>query len=191
MLVGKDGPRILKEHEIPEEFLGCRGCELGDRSRMIWGEGNPSAPLFVILDNPGARENKEGTPYLCGTRETMQKAALEAGLDLESLYVTYLLKCRPTRAYDKEGARHACMKHLWHQIEKVVPTAIMCLGDVVCQCFFEDPELRVRNLRGSVHRVKGFAVVTSYHPLAVRRRPTLWGIFLEDWHLVAGLLSPF
>lgn len=27
---------------------------------MVWGEGNPAAPIMIILDNPGAREDREG-----------------------------------------------------------------------------------------------------------------------------------
>jgi DNA polymerase len=50
---------------------------------VIWGEGNPNAPIFIILDNPGAREDREGTPFVCGTRETLQYGMMEAGLDID------------------------------------------------------------------------------------------------------------
>ena len=34
---------------------------------MICGEGNSDAPIMIILDNPGAREDREGNPNVCGT----------------------------------------------------------------------------------------------------------------------------
>lgn len=186
----KPEPAIMPEHTIPAGHADCRRCEVsGHGSRVIWGEGNPAAPLFVVLDNPGAREDKEGRPFLCGTRETMQKAAFEAGVRPEALYVGFLLKCRPRKAYDKETARSVCIRHLWAQLEAVGPALVMCLGNVVCQAFFGDPEAAVKELRGRVHTVRGYNVVTSYHPLAVRRRPVLYKYFLADWRLAAAALE--
>lgn len=71
---------------------------------------------MMILDNPGAREDREGNSFLCGTRETLQFGMREAGIDLNDIYVTYLLKCRPIRAYNKPVARAACLPHLQMQL---------------------------------------------------------------------------
>ena len=182
---------ILPEDRSPVANLSCEQCELAHHgSRVIWGEGNPAAPLFVILDNPGAREDKEGAPFLCGTRETLQKAASEAGFEPGGLYISYILKCRPRRAYDREKARTACLRYLWEQLEAVNPTLVMCLGNVVCQTFWGDPAVEVKSLRGKVHHVNSYDVVTSYHPLAVRRRPQLYKYFLQDWKLAAEQIPP-
>ena len=183
-------PTILPEDAVPAISQSCRQCELcKQRTRVIWGEGNPSAPIFVVLDNPGAREDKNGRPFLCGTRETLQLAAHEAGLDLSSLYITYVLKCRPRRAYDKQTARSICIGHLWQQLESVNPKIVLCLGNVACQSFFEDPAVEVKQLRGKVHLVRNYEVIASYHPLAVRRRPVLYKYFLQDWKLAVSLLQ--
>ncbi len=183
-------PTIMPEDRAPDPDFSCDQCELaGHGTRVVWGEGNPKAPLFVILDNPGARENKEGVPYLCGTRETLQTAAFEAGFGPDSMYVSYILKCRPRRAYDKERARSVCLGYLWGQLERANPRLVVCLGNVVCQAFFGDPGAEVKQLRGRVHRVRGYPVVTSYHPLAVRRRPVLYKFFLADWELAASRLA--
>lgn len=179
-------PAILPEDTAPPAHRSCRKCELSRHSsRIIWGEGNPAAPLFVVLDNPGAREDKDGFPFLCGTRETMQTAAFAAGLKPGSIYVSYILKCRPRKAYDKETAREACIAYLWEQLAIVSPVAVICLGDVVCRSFFGNPGLSVKQLRGKVQTVRGYHVIASYHPLAVRRRPVLYRLFLQDWQLAA------
>ncbi|MEK5389445.1 uracil-DNA glycosylase family protein [Margalitia sp. FSL K6-0131] len=47
---------------------------------MIWGEGNPNGDIYVILDNPGAREDREGNPFVCGTRQTLQQAIEETNI---------------------------------------------------------------------------------------------------------------
>ncbi len=180
---------ILPEHIPPVNSQSCRQCELSTHgSRIIWGEGNPSAPVFVVLDNPGAREDKDGRPFLCGTRKTLQRAIHESGLSLDTVYVTYILKCRPRRAYDKPAARITCIKYLWGQLDALAPDIVVCLGNTACQAFFENPETEAKTLRGEVHTVKGYKTIASYHPLAVRRRPVLYRYFLEDWNLVARQL---
>ncbi len=183
-------PAIMPEDSPPEAGFSCKRCELARHGgRVIWGEGNPEAPIFVILDNPGAREDREGAPFLCGTRATLQKAASEAGLEPNDLYISYILKCRPRRAYNKVRARTICLVYLWRQLEAVNPDLVMCLGNVVCQTFFDDPGAEVKQLRGRIHAVRGYNVVASYHPLAVRRRPVLYKYFLQDWVLAAGRLN--
>lgn len=56
---------MLPEEQPPEGIAHCELCELSkQRNRVIWGEGNPGAPLMLILDNPGAREDREFRLYI-------------------------------------------------------------------------------------------------------------------------------
>ncbi|SEG27537.1 uracil-DNA glycosylase family protein [Paenibacillus sp. UNC499MF] len=179
-------PSILPEEKAPSHAAGCRLCELADqRQRVVWGEGDPKAKIVLILDNPGARENREGDPFLCGTRETLQAGLYEAGVDIRSVYVTYLLKCRPVRAYDKPAARAACFPHLKAQLGAKNPQILFGFGNTVVQTLFADEEKDVKGLRGGWHTVMGLPIAFSYHPLAVRRRPVLMKYFIEDLSLLA------
>lgn len=179
-------PKIWPEEKLPLEAASYEQCEVcTEKSHVIWGEGNPKAPIVIILDNPGARENKEGKEYVCGTRQTLQKAIYEANLKADDIYITYLLKCRPLRKYNKERARLFSMPYLVGQIEKIKPKFIVCLGDTVVQAMFDDSEAHVKNLRGSWHTVMGYQAIVSYHPLAVRRRPSLMNQFMQDLEMLA------
>lgn len=181
-------PIVWPENPPPDWVRECTACGLLEQgTRVVWGEGNPDAALFVILDNPGAREDRSGQPFVCGTRQTLQLTATQAGFDIEhDLYITYILKHRPIRAYDKERARKACMTHLLQQLQELTPSFIICLGNVAVQSFFGDPEASVKSLRGKWYEVRGIPTTVSYHPLAVRRRPNLARYFLEDWQLAAN-----
>ncbi|MCR2823693.1 uracil-DNA glycosylase [Lederbergia panacisoli] len=175
-------PEIL----TPESYIDCKDCGLYKQgSRMVWGEGNPNASIMVILDNPGAREDKEGNPTICGTRQTLQKAAHEVGLQMVDLYVTYILKRRPVRKYEKEQTRKICMLHLEEQLLSAKPSLVFCMGNVAVQSFFKSADAEVKSLRGIWHNIQGYNTAVAYHPLAVRRRPNLWASFLQDWKLVA------
>jgi uracil-DNA glycosylase len=179
-------PESWPEDPTPGNQKDCEECGLYRQgSRMIWGEGNPKAPVMFILDNPGAREDSVGNQMVCGTRQTLQRAVHEAGLVKEQLYVTYILKRRPIRAYDKEKTRAICMNHLQMQLLEQKPALIVCFGNVAVQAFFQDLELDVKGLRGRWHQVNGYATTVAYHPLAVRRRPNLYPLLLEDMKLVA------
>ncbi|MEH7224090.1 uracil-DNA glycosylase [Bacillus sp. JJ1566] len=182
-------PVMWNEDPPPEDQKDCKECGLYQQgSRMTWGEGNPKAPIMIILDNPGAREDREGNPMICGTRQTLQKAAHEAGIDKEQLYVTYILKRRPVKAYDKEKTREICIRHLYAQLEEHKPKLIICLGNVAVQSFFGNPELEVKGLRGNFYQINGYQTTVAYHPLAARRRPNLYPLLLEDMQLVASEL---
>ncbi|MFJ5768704.1 uracil-DNA glycosylase [Psychrobacillus sp. NPDC093180] len=179
-------PKMLKEEPTPDHLINCQECGLYKQgSRMVWGEGNSEARIMIILDNPGARENRDGESFVCGTRQTLQEVANEAGLNINDLYVTFILKRKPVRAYDKELVRQICMGHLEQQLKEKKPKLILCLGNVAVQSFFQNPEAEVKSLRGSWHNVRGFETTVAYHPLAVRRRPNLRALFLEDLTLVA------
>ncbi len=179
-------PIILPEEKLPPEAADYEQCEVcTQKSRVIWGEGNPEAPIIVILDNPGGREDKKGREYVCGTRQTLQTAIHNVGLGINNIYVTYLLKCRPLRRYDKKRARSFSKPFLIEQIKAKQPKFIVCLGDVVVQSVFGDSKAHVRNLRGTWHTIMGFPTVVSYHPLAIRRRPNLMGPFMEDWNMLS------
>ncbi|MGF7034344.1 DNA polymerase [Paenibacillus mucilaginosus] len=183
-------PHIVPEEEAPEEAKGCERCALArQRKRVIWGEGNPQAPLFILLDNPGARETREGETFLCGTRETLQEGLAAAGVGREEFYISYLLKCRPVRAYDKEAARNACRPHLELQLGEKKPQLLLALGNVAAQGWFGDPEAEVKALRGRWHVVQGIPTAVGYHPLAVRRRPVLRRLLAEDLEMVASRLE--
>jgi DNA polymerase len=174
------------EDKLPEEAAAYGNFEIcTPRSRMIWGEGNPRASIAVILDNPGAREDKEGNEYICGTRQTLQEALHHINLSAEDVYLTYLLKCRPLKRYNKEAARAFSKPFLVRQIDLMQPKYIVCLGETVVQTMFESSEAHVKDLRGLWHNVLGYPCIVSYHPLAVRRRPNLMRQFMEDWSMLA------
>lgn len=179
-------PSIWSEDPTPGDLQTCEDCGLYKHgSRMVWGEGNSEATIMIVLDNPGERETKEGQSYVCGTRQTLQEAAHHVGLSEKDLYITYILKRRPKRAYAKEETRQICMQHLDTQLKEIQPTFIFCLGNVAVQSFFGSPDVDVKGLRGRFHDIHGYQTAVAYHPLAIRRRPNLRTLFLEDWQLLA------
>jgi DNA polymerase len=183
-------PAIWPEDKMPSDAAAYEQCEIcTPRSRVIWGEGNPRAPVTAIVDNPGAREDREGKSYVCGTRQTLQEALHHVGLSPENVYLTYLLKCRPLQRYNKEAARAFSKPFLVQQIYAMQPKFIVCLGEIVVQTMLGSQDAHVKDLRGSWHYILGVPCIITYHPLAVRRRPNLMPMFLDDWSMLRNALG--
>lgn len=179
-------PEAWEEDILPAEaahYIECEVCT--PQSRIVWGEGKPGGPIFIVLDNPGAREDKKGTEFICGTRITLQEGLNKVKIPKDNIYLTYLLKCRPLGKYDKEEARSFSKPFLERQIYMAEPSYILCLGDTVVQCMFNDSDAHVKDLRGRWHILYGYPTVVSYHPLAVRRRPNLRKCFIEDLEMLS------
>lgn len=176
-------PEIAPPADLPAD--AC--VELREHnSRVVWAEGNPNGSVMIVLDNPGARETKDGVPYVCPTRLTLRKALEEAGVDTDDVYVTYLLKRRPTRAYDRSKAWAAYMPFLEKQVRDAAPRALLLAGNVVVHALI-DPDEDVKALRGRALQVFDRPAVVTYHPLAARRRPALFPKLVEDLRRLKGL----
>ena len=117
----------------------------------------------------------------------MLTIAHEAGIQPEQMYVTYILKHRPLRKYDKPKTRQYFMGYLWKQLEEVKPDLLFILGNTAIQSFLGDTA-EVKNLRGTIQSIGSYKAVVYYQPLAVRRRPNLKQVFLSDLMLAASLL---
>ena len=173
---------LWPEAPRPDHEISCDHCELSHQSPLLhWGEGNPCAPVWILLDNPGVRLDKNGQPSVCGTRQTLYQTATASGFHPEDLYLTFVIRRRPLRRYEKEQERALCIKNFWHQIQQDRPTLLLCLGDVALSSFLHRPAQSVKESRQHWWTQEGVTVSASYHPLAVRRRPQLLPLFQKDW----------
>lgn len=173
-------------HDVPAADLAVLAEQGG---RPVWGEGCPGAPLMVVLDNPGLREDRDGRPFVCGTRQTLRIVLRAAGVGADEVYVTWVLKRRPVRAYDRESAWARSLPLLRRQISDHRPRVLLCAGDKVARALL-GPEASVKALRGHVREVEGLPAVFTYHPLAARRRPNLLPLLTEDTAMAARLIRP-
>lgn len=172
----------------PDVAIDCDAFGLGGHGRLVWGEGDAKAPLIFLLDNPGARETPAGVPYVCGTRLTLRSAATEAVLDVDHIYVTFLIKCQPRRAYDRKKAHSVGLKYLYDQLRTHHPEVLVLFGDVVTRVVTGDETTSVRALRNTEITAYGIPTLVTYHPLAARRRPNLYPLLVDDLARARSLL---
>ena len=122
---------------------GCQGCQLyQDASQTVFGHGPPDAPIMLVGEQPGDREDIEGLPFVGPAGRLLARALGDADIDPELTYQTNAVKhfkfTRKTgtrRIHQKPGRTEviACRPWLLAEIEAVGPRVIVCLGATAAQ----------------------------------------------------------
>jgi DNA polymerase len=115
----------------------CTACGLArTRTKVVFGEGNPEAPLMLIGEGPGQNEDSTGRPFVGRAGVLLDACLRENGITRKHIYITNVVRCRPTlveagtvknRPPTPEEVR-ACANWLEQTIEIVQPLVILCLG---------------------------------------------------------------
>jgi DNA polymerase len=71
----------------------CRGCELWQHSTQgVMGDGRADAPLVLLGEQPGDKEDTAGEPFVGPAGRLLDKALAEAGIDPEDVFKTNVVK---------------------------------------------------------------------------------------------------
>jgi DNA polymerase len=162
---------------IATDAAACTACDLyAHATQTVFGEGPAHAPLFLIGEQPGDHEDKQGHPFV-GPAGRILDAALEAAsIRRDDVYLTNAVK---HFKWEPRGKRRiharpngteivACHQWLVRELEAVRPDVIVALGAVAGQSLF-GPSFRVGKAQGTTLEYDGRPVVATIHPSAVLR----------------------
>lgn len=181
----------------------CQGCPLWKTgTHTVFGEGAATAPVVVVGEQPGDREDLAGRPFVGPAGRLLDAALLAAGIDRQALYVTNAVKhfkwvpAGKRRLHKKPSAREvaACRPWLERELQTLQPAVVLALGATAAQALL-GPGFRVTTDRGKVLRDTGWApsVVTTVHPSALLRlggggRAAALAAFIADLRVVKELI---
>lgn len=115
----------------------CMACGLyATRNTVVFGEGNPEAPLMFIGEGPGQNEDATGRPFVGRSGALLDACLRENGILRKHVYICNVIRCR---ACVPEAGRlknrpptpdeaHACAPWLEQTIHIIQPYVIVCLG---------------------------------------------------------------
>jgi DNA polymerase len=181
----------------------CRECPLGERAtQTVWGEGRVRAPLMLVGEQPGDREDLGGRPFVGPAGKLLDQAMASLGWERSTLYVTNAVKhfsfeLRGKRRIHKTPAQLeilACLHWLESEIEAVEPAAIVALGRVAASALL-GRSVRVMSERGHwERRADGIDVLITVHPSALLRgdpaqRHAAYAAWLEDLSIATERLG--
>ena len=87
-------PTVTKfEYVKPES---CKVCPLYSNPGIVFGEGPKDAKMMLVGEAPGEDEATFLKPFIGGSGRTLNAMLAHAGIDRRELFVTNVVKCRPT-----------------------------------------------------------------------------------------------
>jgi DNA polymerase len=156
----------------------CLECPIGAAAtQTVWGEGPLGAPLMLVGEQPGDREDLEGRPFVGPAGQLLARALERLGWTRDALYLTNAVKHfkyepRGKRRMHKTAAQReadACQHWLEREIELVRPQAIVALGETAARQLLGRP-VPVLRARGQwFERADGHRVLVTLHPAALLR----------------------
>lgn len=172
-----------KLSELQAEVMNCTRCPLcRTRNRVVFGNGNPDARIFMIGEAPGSDEDSVGKVFVGRAGQLLDKILEACNFSREKhVYISNILKCRPPDNRNP-GAdeQKACMPYLMKQIDIVDPKIIILLGAVSLKAFF-GPDSKITRDRGIWKNYFSRWVMPTYHPAALLRNPDLKKDSWEDF----------
>lgn len=156
--------------DIQRELEDCRRCGLcGGRSRIVFGEGDPSARLVFVGEGPGYEEDRQGRPFVGEAGRLLTKIIGAIGETRESVYICNIVKCRPPgNRVPEPDEIAACLPFLERQIAAIQPAYICALGAVAAQTLLKTDQ-SISRLRGRFHIRDGVRVMPTFHPAFLLR----------------------
>jgi DNA polymerase len=163
----------------------CEGCDLHrEATQTVFGDGPEDARLFLVGEQPGDAEDREGEPFVGPAGRLLDQALEAAGIERSGVYVTNAVKHfkferpeRGVRRLHKKPTRSevvACHPWLDAELRAVSPSLVVALGATAAQSLM-GADFRVSTQRGKVFDLEidgvdgGCGFLATVHPSAVIR----------------------
>jgi uracil-DNA glycosylase len=86
-------PEDLALESLAAAASCCRGCALYENaSQTVFGHGHPDAPIMLVGEQPGDREDVEGLPFVGPAGRLLARALDDAGIERDLTYQTNAVK---------------------------------------------------------------------------------------------------
>ncbi len=163
---------------LADAAAACRGCPLyRDTTQTVFGEGRRDAPLILVGEQPGDREDVQGHPFVGPAGHVLWRCLEEAGIERSRVYATNAVKhfkheVRGKRRLHKRpntAEVEACHPWLRAELAAVRGRVVVALGAVAARSLVGKP-VPIAKSRGKPFELDGGRVVlVTYHPSAVLR----------------------
>ena len=189
-------PQDASLEQVTTRARACTACDLyAHATQTVFGEGPVPAPLMLVGEQPGDREDRAGHPFVGPAGAVLDRALDAAGIDREQVFVTNVVKhfkWRPSgkrRLHERPNAAEvrACRPWLDIELEIVRPDLIVALGATAAQALL-GRDFRVTERRGEILQFDGgMRVLATLHPSAVLRARSPDDRAAKEADLVADL----
>ncbi len=162
--------------ELAVHAADCTKCPLATtRTQVVFGVGDPHAPLMFVGEAPGKDEDEQGEPFVGRSGKLLDQVMQEElGVTRDRVFIANTLMCRPPGNRDPlPGEISACNEWLEVKLHAIAPKVVITLGNFATKVLlFGDPKAKegITKLRGKTYPWRhGAVLVPTFHPAAVLR----------------------
>ena len=194
---------------LREEAAACRACPLWkDATQTVFGEGPDHAPLMLVGEQPGDKEDLAGHPFVGPAGQMLDRALQEAGIDRSKVYVTNAVKHfkfvprGKIRLHQKPATPEikACRQWYERELATVRPALVVALGATAAQSVFGKITPVTKNRGHVVDLPEGPNIIATkamvtVHPSYLLRLPDAdakareYELFVKDLKIAAAALK--
>jgi DNA polymerase len=189
---------------LRDSAAACTRCPLhGPATQVVFGEGPTDAPVMIVGEQPGDKEDVAGRPFVGPAGQLFTEQAEAAGIDRDAYYVTnavkhfkYVQKGR-RRIHQKPAASEisACRWWLDQELDAVDPDVVVAMGATALHAL-TGKGAGILKRRGTVEETRdGRPLLITVHPSYLLRLPDEsmradeTERFRADLSLIPGLLE--
>lgn len=143
----------------------------------IFGEGTLASRLAIVGEAPGRQEVEQGRPFVGQAGKVLDGLLEEAGIDRSKVYVTNVVKIRPTKGSNgraqnrppRAGEVRDGMEVLREELQLIAPDVLVLLGNTPAKALI-DKSFAMKSDRGNLSDSElGLPALATYHPAYLLR----------------------
>jgi DNA polymerase len=157
-------------------YDGCPLKTAGAASQAVFFRGDPTAPVVVVGEGPGAEEDRQGQPFVGRAGQLLDRMLGAAGLS-DRVFITNTVFWRPPGNRDPTPAEQAvCRPFLERAIALVKPRVLLLVGAPSAKSML-GTEQGILSLRGRWHEWRSadgaieLPALPTLHPAFLLRQP--------------------
>jgi DNA polymerase len=172
--------------QLVELMRGFDGCGLARTAmNLCVGDGDPSSPLMLVGEAPGAEEDRQGKPFVGKSGQLLDRMLAAAGRPRHRTWITNTVFWRPPGNRSPTAQELAtCLPFVERQIELIRPRALLFVGGIAVRALLNLEEgvtkLRGRKFRYPLADGDDIPATVMFHPAYLLRRPQLKGLAWRD-----------
>ncbi len=189
---------------LRKEAAHCRACPLWrNATQTVFGEGPPDAPIMLIGEQPGDKEDLAGRPFVGPAGKILDRALHDAGIDRDKTYVTNAVKHfkfvprGKIRLHQKPATPEIRACRPWYERERAAldPVLVVAMGATAAQSVFGKITPIGRSRGRLIDLDERAKALVTVHPSYLLRLPDAeakareYARFVADLRLAVPLLK--
>lgn len=175
-----DADDDIDPDQRPRKLADCRRCGLWrNATQAVGGEGKRRAPIMLVGEQPGDKEDLAGHPFVGPAGALLDKALEQAGVSRDAVYITNAVKhfkwqLRGKRRMHKSPAQAeiaACGYWLEQELDDIQPRVVIALGATALRAVTRERGHTLASALGKTLVQGERRVLAAYHPSFALRSP--------------------